>query len=200
VSNIPENDEALEYTRRLYQNVLDWYNNADQKAQVIITLAGVIISLSTSFLFFGGNASLRENIDTFGPETIVLLTLFIATISLSIISAIRCLWSRHSDSTSFSFDDSEVSTSPRESINKISAKHMWFFNKIRKLDQNEFCNQLLKTNKEFEVEALANEIYILSKNVTKKHNWVNIGFSMLGISLLLLLIIGANLIVRIKFL
>ncbi len=34
------NIEQLEYTRRLYDNVLSWYKSADSKAQVIIAIDG----------------------------------------------------------------------------------------------------------------------------------------------------------------
>ena len=34
---------ALEYTRRLYEEVLAWYNVAETKAQVILALDGILL-------------------------------------------------------------------------------------------------------------------------------------------------------------
>ena len=47
--------QNLEYLRRLYANVLDWYAEADAKAQLILTLDGIIITLSSSGLVLKSN-------------------------------------------------------------------------------------------------------------------------------------------------
>lgn len=44
---------SLEYTRRLYESVLDWYKNADAKAQVVLSLDGI-------FLTFVGTTVLKD--------------------------------------------------------------------------------------------------------------------------------------------
>jgi len=37
----PEAAQALDYTRHLFDNYIDWYKNADSKGQVLISLNGV---------------------------------------------------------------------------------------------------------------------------------------------------------------
>jgi hypothetical protein len=34
-------DNAVDYARRLHDRILNWYKNADSKAQVLLTLDGV---------------------------------------------------------------------------------------------------------------------------------------------------------------
>ena len=49
--------ENLTYLRALYADVLRWYGVADSKAQVILTLNGVIIAFSSSSLLSGKEAT-----------------------------------------------------------------------------------------------------------------------------------------------
>jgi hypothetical protein len=49
--------ENLTYLRALYSDVLRWYGVADSKAQVILTLNGVIIAFSSSSLLSGKEAT-----------------------------------------------------------------------------------------------------------------------------------------------
>jgi hypothetical protein len=45
------NDEALEYARRLYLNLLDWYRIADFKGQLLLTLNGAFVTIMTGFVW-----------------------------------------------------------------------------------------------------------------------------------------------------
>ena len=40
---------GVEYTRRLYANVLAWYDNADRKAQLILTANGGFLTVLVGF-------------------------------------------------------------------------------------------------------------------------------------------------------
>jgi hypothetical protein len=44
-------DESLEYSRRLYDNIVDWYKSAELKAQVVLSLAGVFTSFLIASIF-----------------------------------------------------------------------------------------------------------------------------------------------------
>jgi hypothetical protein len=43
--------EGLDYSRDLYKLILDWYKNADSKAQVLLTLDGVFLTFLTTSIF-----------------------------------------------------------------------------------------------------------------------------------------------------
>jgi hypothetical protein len=36
---------SLNYSRRLYSNVVDWYKNAETKAQILLSLDGIFVSV-----------------------------------------------------------------------------------------------------------------------------------------------------------
>jgi hypothetical protein len=43
-------EEALEYARRLYLNILEWYKIADSKGQLLLTLNGAFVTVMTGFV------------------------------------------------------------------------------------------------------------------------------------------------------
>src|SRR5258706_3848944 len=84
---------GTDYSRRLFENILDWYKSADAKAQIILTLDGVFLSFLTGTLF-SKRAEIYQVLHFFKPITWVFLRLMCLFISASIVSAIWCLWSR----------------------------------------------------------------------------------------------------------
>ena len=86
-------NENLEYTRRLYDNVLDWYKNADTKAQVVLAINGGFITFVGSSVFKQAK-EVKSLFDSFDCVTWIILALMIASLIGSIGTAIYCLWSR----------------------------------------------------------------------------------------------------------
>jgi hypothetical protein len=86
-------DEALEYTRDLYKLVLDWYGNADTKAQILLTIDGAFLAFFTSSIF-AKPEDLGFIIDKFWAGTWIFLGLMCICLVGSIVSALNCLRSR----------------------------------------------------------------------------------------------------------
>jgi len=42
---------SLDYSRFLYEDVKDWYKNADMKAQILLTLMGAFVTFLASSIF-----------------------------------------------------------------------------------------------------------------------------------------------------
>jgi len=165
---------ATEYSRRLYDDVLAWYHNADAKAQVVL-------GLDTAFLAFVTTGAFQKPEDVVKLTTRVplptwlLLGLMAITLAVSIGAAIYCLWSR-------------IYSSPSAVIESIRAKGgartagtyppgvMWFFQFLAALDPGMFLRTLASVDSAFEVDALASQITILASNVRRKHFAVNVGF------------------------
>jgi hypothetical protein len=61
-------EPALEYTRRLYANVLAWYESADRKAQLMLTANGGFLIVLTS-LSLSRTDTFQQTLRVFGPET-----------------------------------------------------------------------------------------------------------------------------------
>jgi hypothetical protein len=174
---------AVEYSRRLYDDVLGWYRSADAKAQVVMGLDGAFLAFIAAGAFRKPE-ELASLFATFQPLTWRLLGLMALTLVMSMASAIYCLWSR-------------VYLRPSRLVESISAESgsgtvttyppavMWFFQLVALHEPAMFRQTLLGVDAGFEIEALSSQINTLSKNVRRKHIAVNVGFA-LGIVTLLL--------------
>src|SRR5688572_23664204 len=83
----------LDYVRRVYSNVLDWYKSADTKAQVILTVNGLVITFLTSSILTAPE-TVQATFDSFGVETWVFLFAFTFGAVAALICAVLCLYSR----------------------------------------------------------------------------------------------------------
>jgi hypothetical protein len=179
---------ALEYARRLFEDVTTWYQNADTKAEVILTIDGVFLAFLTSSLFAESTAAI---LNTVTPLTWVWLVLMSLSLTGSIVSALAGLWSRLHTPTAAdkSLEDLHVRV---EDGSTYAPESMWFFQRVRRLDERQFQARLQTVDEAFEIQVLAHEIHALSTNVEKKHRWVDRGFVLAGASLVLFLAAGAS--------
>lgn len=170
--------ENIEYTRRLYQNVLDWYRNADSKAQVVLAIDGGLVAFISSTAF-SQPAQIKLIVGAVTPITLILLTLMVASLMISMGAAIFCLWARiYSAKNLKRIIDDAISKAKTSEFGNLPypPSISCFFQFIERLDKEKFRETLNSVNPNFEIKALANQIYILSGNVRKKHYAVNIGF------------------------
>src|SRR5437868_3587557 len=154
---IPEN--ALDYSRNLYERVIDWYKNADSKAQIILTLSGIFITFLTSSIFKNPNDTFQI-INKFSTLTWIFLSFMCLCLTGSIICALACLWSR------IGFDAGRDELILRELSNlkeagEYSPNMMLFFKTIAMLEAERFQTQLTKVSEDFEIKALGSQIYLL---------------------------------------
>lgn len=80
----------------MFANILDWYKNADSKAQILLTIVGVFLSFLTGSVF-AKKDDLEKYIKVFGPETLILLGLTVIGLVMAIVAALVCLRSRLAD-------------------------------------------------------------------------------------------------------
>jgi len=173
-----KHNENIEYIRNLYQNVLDWYKNADSKAQVILAIDGGLVAFISSTAFAKPD-EIKLILKEFTPITWMFLTFMFASLVASMGSAIFCLWSRI-----YSSEDLTIIIEKAISKAKTSEFSNYpyppsvacFFQFIERLDKEKFRETLNSVNIDFEIKALSNQIYILSGNVRRKHYYVNLGF------------------------
>jgi len=188
--------DAVDYSRRLFELVINWYNNADSKAQIILTLDGAFLTVLTSSIL-GNPDDAGKIIGRFGPDTWLFLILMCLCLVGSIVSALICLLSRifllpKRDSV-LRRERARVETAETYSPNV-----MLFFQSVSWLDHDKFQEQLKTVDKEFEVEALASQIHHLSKRVSTKHKAVNYGFVFAGATLVFFLAVGISYVARFK--
>jgi Family of unknown function (DUF5706) len=149
---------ALEYSRRLYANVLGWYESAERKAQLILTIDGLVLSVVTASLALTGDAD--RSFDDVGPVTWVLLALMFASFLGSLYSVVLCLVSR-------------TAAGERE-----EAGAMWFFGMVARWEPERFRAAVRERAADdgFETDELLGQVAVLSRNVSRKHAWVNRAF------------------------
>jgi len=180
----------LDYSRRLYESVIDWYKNADSKAQIILTLDGAFLTFITSSIFKSPD-ELSKITQRFTFYTWLFLVLMCLCLVGSIIIALMCLWSR----VFISAKRDEVLLLEKEKIKgseRYSPSLMLFFKTISWLDHDKFQAQLIGVDKEFEIKALASQSYLLSKRVYVKHLLINAGFILAAASLMFFLAGGIS--------
>lgn len=181
----------VEYVRRLYAEVLDWYKNADSKAQVALAINGGFLAFLTGTVFSDPD-KLQAVLSRFTGVTWSLIILMVLSLLGSVGAALYCLWSRI-----YSAKEVQQIISTTEQENATSNTYppgaiMWFFQLIGGLEQDKFQATLETVSQEFELKTLSKEVYILSKNVCRKHLAVNAAFMFVGINLILFLAAGIS--------
>jgi hypothetical protein len=174
----PELADALDYSRRLYERVIDWYKNADAKAQIILTLDGAFLTFLTTPIFNNPDGLVKIT-QRFNAYTWLFLSLMCLCLVGSIVSALMCLWSR----IFFSAKRDKVLIEEQARVKeaeRYSPNVMLFFKTITWLDHDKFQAQSVDIDKEFEIKALASQSYLLSKRVYAKHVLINFGFVLIG--------------------
>ncbi|QKQ77336.1 hypothetical protein [Nostoc sp. TCL240-02] len=181
----------LEYARRLYDSVLDWYKSADSKAQVVLAIDTGFLAFLTSTIFSEPD-KLRAILAAFSWVTWLNLILMLLSLIVSIGSTVFCVWSRI-----YSLKEVKQIIKKAESKYQDTDKYppemiMWFFQFIEALDFHKFQATIKSIEEEFELKVLAEEIYILSRNVRNKHLAVNIGFGFAALSLIFFVMAAAS--------
>lgn len=177
----------VESAWRLYSDTRAWYDNADTKAQVILTLDGAFIAFLTATIFRVPN-DIAAILAHFGWDTWLLLALMAVTLVGSIGSASGSLWSRVDLLAGMRARWFAAGKAP----NRPSPEDMWFFRGISRMAKTTFMVELGTVDRQMELEAVSANVFNLSRNVTKKHRWVNIGFVLTGMTLLLFLGAGVT--------
>jgi hypothetical protein len=183
-----DSSEALVYARDFKKEILDWYKNADLKAQVILTLDGVFLAFLTSSIFTKPEEA-SKFIDEFTTPIWLLLSAMCTCLAASIVSALFCLWSRilwpwklTELQKKWEIQPSKGETYPPQALG--------FFQLISRLPEDQFRERLKTVDHKDEMAILAFQIRGTSENVTKKHRWVNGGFLFAALSLILFLFAG----------
>jgi len=190
ISN-PDLSHAVDYARRVFDHNLDWYKNADTKAEIVLTLDGVFLTFVTSSILMKPVDSL-EILRSFTILTWSLFGIMSLSLAGSIFCAIACLWSRISLFKRARDKYFEARKIDAEKLETYVPETTFFFQSISRLDPHLYQKFLLSANKEFEVLALTADIHTLSKNVLSKHRFVDFSFMLAGICLLCFFALGIS--------
>jgi len=184
-----ELDDALDYTRFLFDLIIDQQKSADNKAQVLLTLNGALLAFLTGILAMN-QKDIKDFVSTFNNFTWTALALMALCLSLSIVFTLSCLWAR--------IDMRDRSSEQFAIERKINLKDagtygpemLLFFQSISHLDPEQFQSRMLSIDKRCEVIAVGSQLVPLSKICCSKYRSINIAFALTGLSLLFLLATG----------
>jgi hypothetical protein len=191
--NVSDSDltSALNYSNLLFANVVDWYKSADSKAQVILTLDGVLVTFLTTSIF-KTPSELSGIIRSLTLSTRLLLIAMCVCLIGSIIGALMCLWSRVFLGAKRDSVLGREKERIKAGVKQYSPNVALFFKTICWLDHDKFQEQLLTIDPSFQIRALASQAYLLSERTYVKHLLVNAGFVLAGASLILFLASGVS--------
>lgn len=186
-----EEKQPQKYINSVYSHVEHWYENADQKAQIVLVLDGIFLSFITSQAFTEA-AELKVITECGGLTTIILIALMAVFLAASILSAIACLHPRLHTVRGETEEMLKEEIGKSDTTDPIPARLCWFFGYLAQLDQERVANQLKQVDDSFAEEALAQEAAKFSHNVLMKHRWVDRAFLFAGSSLIFLLLAAAS--------
>jgi hypothetical protein len=187
-----EHRYALDYARRVYAETVEWYRIADSKSQLILTLAGVFISILAGAVF-SSPREVGERTAIFGLESWLFLATAGLSVSAAIACAVVCLRSRLRNARASSAACFRVHNDPPT----YAANATWWFGTIARLDPSAYERQIGSIRDDgFQLESVTSQIPILADHVLMKHRWVNRGWSCLGLALVAVLATAASYVVR----
>jgi hypothetical protein len=175
-----------EYARRVYDRVMDWYKVAETKAQLILTVNGVFITIG-----FGIVSAKPDGVSvptrTVGPETWGFLALAVSALAGAIGAAAACLLSRHRHNIKIDFKRLGIDPDERDELVALPVETLWYFGHLASLPFRRVVNSFDQIDEDDEFKILAFHVVGLSRVVLRKHRLVNAGWLLTSVALLSLL-------------
>jgi hypothetical protein len=174
---------AIECARNIYQEARDWYKVAETKAQILFALDGAAITAITTSIFSKPSEA-RSVIAALPWYSMATLGLSCVAFIASVLCAVVCIWSRL-----YTEDDLDKKVG-RSGSTVLLPDNLWFFQfYTRHNPEAVLCK--LKEDRLAEARFMLANLPALGSNVTRKHRWVNRGFLLAGIAVILLLVAAA---------
>ena len=193
---VQEAEISADFARRLYDRVAAWYESAERKAQLILTLSGLFVSFLTASVL-RKPADLRQTTDSFGPETWALLALMSVTLLAAVLCAVLCLRSRVYKPVELRSELSQGGVRP-DDPSTISPEFVWFFQYVAGLAPAALGRRLQGVDSDEEADILGVNVVPLARNVVAKHRWVNRGFALVGLTLVSFFCAGVSYAIRVS--
>jgi hypothetical protein len=177
-------DPALDFTKHLYSNIIDWYKDVHSRAQQVLTLNGAFVSLLGAAILLKG-ADLSDVKGHFGWDTYVALAVMAVLFAGSGICAVAALMplglGRKRIGTTFEeFVRKDGNRNPAPSV-------MWWSQFIALQGRLKFVKRAARMTPTLHQEALASQIQILSKRLSYKYRFISAAFVLTAAALLALL-------------
>ncbi len=191
----PDQQASIEYLRGVGADLRYWYQSAEVKAQLVLTVNGIFLTFLTTSVLANGNAVAQETA-AFGAETWVFLAGMSLCLALAILSAVMCLASRGLGRKKFRELLERHGLDP-EKAETYAPELTAFFYPLSALKANYLAERMLTADQDFIVRALASTITSFSPYILAKHRWVNRAFILTGLTLGFFLCTGISYLLRV---
>jgi hypothetical protein len=186
----------IEYWRRIYVDLMQWYSLADSKAVGILTINGILLSFVTLGSFLE-----MQNDSTIQNKSIVILylplILFLISVLVSVILAVIALWARipfrltpsdkikHVQKQQDKEEKDEKNFDyPTTFFFSIADKYRPEKKNTKKTGSTYFEDEIKKYKSEEEwLKGMAREITILSWHLKEKYHLINFSFISVAVAL-----------------
>jgi hypothetical protein len=184
----PQPGPAVDFARGVHTEMLETNKNLVNRAQVVLTLDGVILDIVGA----GARASpssLRNVADSFGWSTWVLL----AVAGVALVASILCCAQATASTFWKKLFVTATDTPPLE------PEHMWFFRDLAKhaAHPETFIARGTKMSEEDEVRARLSQSLAMAPNVLDRARQVNTAFALLAITLIFFALASADYLARV---
>lgn len=180
-------EAAADYNRRVYASTREWYNVAEAKAQLLLTVNGVFVTILSSLLF-SRIGNIHAGISNFGPVTWFFLGVSVAALVCALTCAAGCLWSWHSQSGK---EFAQLGVNPGDPAS-YRPEVLWYFGHLARLQPDGAVERLRKADRTFEAETLSYNVVDLAAKVLRKHRLVNAGWALTALALISLVAAGMS--------
>jgi hypothetical protein len=191
---VPGDIARVEFARRVYDRAIDWYKVAESKAQLILTVNGVFVTIAFGILSSKSEGA-KSSGNAPGPETWVFLSIAIAGLAGAIGSATACLLSRHNRNIASDF--ARLNVDPGNS-SSYCPEALWYFGHLATLEFDDAVKALRRLGTRAELQILTYNVGGLSRVVLRKHRFINAGWLLTGVALISLLAAAASYLVRLE--
>jgi hypothetical protein len=179
---------GLEYARKLYGNIGEWYKDVHTRAQLVLSLDGAFVTLLAGSIL-GNRDEIKSATDVFGWETWVLLALMALAFATSLFYAIqtltpRSLFRRRIDAA-YTDIRGDLTTPPPPEV-------MWWPQFIWRVGWDWFHTRVETMTGADERDALSSQIFALSDHLNDKYRFLHRAYIGAGLAVVLLLAASAS--------
>ena len=195
VGSLPSSSGAeldAEYVRRVYERAMDWYKVAESKAQLILTVNGVLVTVTFSTAA-GHISNGRDLAKVAGVETWCFFAVVVAALLGAVACAAACMWSRHGTNYKGTFDLLDVNP---EDPASYRPEVLWYFGDLAHLQMGPAALLISQADRKFEITSLSYNVVHLARIVLRKHKFINAGWALTALGIASLILGGASIFVR----
>ncbi|MFJ8494693.1 hypothetical protein ACIRBZ_41110 [Streptomyces sp. NPDC094038] len=176
----------------MYERAMDWYKVAESKAQIILTVNGVLVTLT--FGTAAGHVSDgRQLAEVAGVETWCFFLVVVGALLGAVACAAACMWSRHGTNYKGTFAALDVNP---ENPASYRPEVLWYFGDLAHLKMGPAIALISRADRDFEITTLSYNVVHLARIVLRKHRFVNAGWALTALAIASLVLGGASVFVR----